>query len=150
MSRLITLRRTATPGKIPSTADMQLGELAINTYDGKVYLKKNVNGAETIVTLGEGATTSGSQGAQGATGPSGGPGTIGAQGSTGNPGPQGTVGPQGNQGPLGFQGNQEQGFKLLSQIKPDNIFYAEGGIKYKYILPDYINDILISIQDQLR
>ena len=34
--------------------------------------------------------------------------------------------------------------------KPDNIFYAEGGIKYKYILPDYINDILISIQDQLR
>ena len=106
MSRLITLRRTATPGKIPSTADMQLGELAINTYDGKVYLKKNVNGAETIVTLGEGATTSGSQGAQGATGPSGGPGTIGAQGSTGNPGPQGTVGPQGNQGPLGFQGNQ--------------------------------------------
>ena len=96
MSRLITLRRTATPGKIPTTADMQLGELAINTHDGKVYLKKNVNGAETIVTLGE-TGGAGSQGAQGATGPSGGPGTIGAQGSTGDPGPQGTVGPQGNQ-----------------------------------------------------
>jgi hypothetical protein len=105
MSRLITLRRTATPGKIPTTADMQLGELAINTHDGKVYLKKNVNGAETIVTLGE-TGGAGSQGAQGATGPSGGPGTIGAQGSTGDPGPQGTVGPQGNQGPTGFQGNQ--------------------------------------------
>lgn len=62
MSRLITLRRTATPGKIPTIADLQLGELAMNTYDGKVYLKKNVNGVETIVTLGE----TGGTGAQGA------------------------------------------------------------------------------------
>jgi hypothetical protein len=115
MSRLISLRRTATPGKVPTIADMQLGELAINTYDGKVYLKKNVNGVETIVTLGEGAVTGGPQGPQGAAGPTGGNGVIGSQGSIGNPGPQGVAGPQGNQGPNGDQGPQgikgDQGFQ---------------------------------------
>jgi hypothetical protein len=34
--------------------------------------------------------------------------------------------------------------------KPENIFYADGGVRYKYILPDYINDILLSIQNQLQ
>jgi len=34
--------------------------------------------------------------------------------------------------------------------KPKNIFYADSGIKYKYILPDYINDVLINIQEQIN
>jgi hypothetical protein len=42
---------------VPTTAALSLGELAINTYDGKLYLKKNVSGTETVVEIG--AITSG-------------------------------------------------------------------------------------------
>ena len=47
----IQIRRSATPGKVPTTAQVALGELAINTYDGKIFLKKD-DGAESIVTFG--------------------------------------------------------------------------------------------------
>lgn len=36
----IRIRRSATPGNIPTTAQLDLGELAINTYDGRLFLKK--------------------------------------------------------------------------------------------------------------
>jgi hypothetical protein len=54
-----TLRhnRSTAPGGVPTTAALSLGELAINTYDGKLYLKKNVSGSETVVEVG--AITSG-------------------------------------------------------------------------------------------
>ena len=42
---------------VPTTAALSLGELAINTYDGKLFLKKNVSGSETVVEVG--AITSG-------------------------------------------------------------------------------------------
>jgi hypothetical protein len=45
----IKIRRSATQGKTPTVNDLALGELAINTYDGKIFLKKSVNGAESIV-----------------------------------------------------------------------------------------------------
>jgi hypothetical protein len=48
----IKIRRSSTPGKIPSTAQLELGELAINTYDGALYLKKNANSVETIIKIG--------------------------------------------------------------------------------------------------
>jgi predicted hotdog family 3-hydroxylacyl-ACP dehydratase len=48
----IKIRRSSTPGKIPTTAQIELGELAINTYDGALYLKKNANSVETIVKIG--------------------------------------------------------------------------------------------------
>jgi hypothetical protein len=51
---ILRLKRSSTPGKIPLTTDLQLGELAVNTYDGKAYLKKDVSGSETIVNLGGG------------------------------------------------------------------------------------------------
>jgi hypothetical protein len=47
----IKIRRSATQGKIPATTDLALGELAINTYDGKIFLKKSVNGTETVVGI---------------------------------------------------------------------------------------------------
>lgn len=50
MAQTIKLRRSASQGAIPTTAQLALGEIAINTYDGKVYLKKD-NGTESIVTL---------------------------------------------------------------------------------------------------
>lgn len=47
----VKLKRSATPGKIPTTAQLPLGEIAINTFDGKAYLKKD-DGTESIVELG--------------------------------------------------------------------------------------------------
>lgn len=41
MSNLIKLKRSAVPGKIPLPTDLSDGELAINTADGKLYLKKS-------------------------------------------------------------------------------------------------------------
>lgn len=51
MANKLTLKRSAVPNKVPTTADLDLGEIAINTYDGKAYMKKNVNGVESIVLL---------------------------------------------------------------------------------------------------
>ena len=56
MARLtnIRLRRSATSGNIPTTSQLDLGELALNTYDGKLFLKKEVSGVQTIVEVGGG------------------------------------------------------------------------------------------------
>lgn len=52
MAQTITLKRSAVAGRIPTTADLSLGEIAINTNDGIVYIKKN-DGTESIVALKE-------------------------------------------------------------------------------------------------
>ena len=49
MSTLIKLRRSAVAGRVPTTAQLALGELAINTADGKIYIKQDVGGTESIV-----------------------------------------------------------------------------------------------------
>ena len=41
MSQNIVLKRSALPGKVPDTGSLNLGEIAINTYDGKVFLKRS-------------------------------------------------------------------------------------------------------------
>lgn len=40
MSTTIKLRRSAVAGRIPTVSQLELGELAINTNDGKIYFKK--------------------------------------------------------------------------------------------------------------
>ena len=50
----IRLRRSATSGAIPTTSQLNLGELAINTYDGKLFLKKDVAGTQSVVEIGSG------------------------------------------------------------------------------------------------
>jgi len=50
----IRLRRSATSGAIPTTSQLNLGELAINTYDGKLFLKKDVGGTESVIEIGAG------------------------------------------------------------------------------------------------
>ena len=52
MSQNIRLKRSAVPNRVPSTDQLELGELALNTYDGKLYLKQNINGSETVVDVG--------------------------------------------------------------------------------------------------
>ncbi len=49
MATNIVLKRSATAGAIPSASDLALGEIALNTYDGKMYTKKTVSGTSTIV-----------------------------------------------------------------------------------------------------
>jgi hypothetical protein len=51
MASKVQIKRSSVPSKVPTTADLDLGELAINTYDGKVFLKKSVAGTESIVDL---------------------------------------------------------------------------------------------------
>lgn len=53
MAQTIKIKQSAVASKVPLVTDLVLGELAINTYDGKLYLKKN-NGTESIVELGTG------------------------------------------------------------------------------------------------
>ena len=53
---LLKFKRSAVPAKVPSIADLDLGELAINTYDGKVYTKKD-DGTQAIVEIGGGGGT---------------------------------------------------------------------------------------------
>jgi hypothetical protein len=50
-ANVVKLKRSAVAGRVPATADLALGELALNTYDGRVYLKKSVSAVESIVTL---------------------------------------------------------------------------------------------------
>lgn len=60
MSEIIKLKRSAVPSNAPTTGQLELGEVAINTYDGKVYIKKN-NGTESIVEVGAGGSSLPSQ-----------------------------------------------------------------------------------------
>lgn len=46
----IQLKRSAVAGKVPTTAQLSLGELAVNTNDGRLFLKKD-DGTEEIVEL---------------------------------------------------------------------------------------------------
>ena len=57
MAVKIELKRSAVPGKIPTTSSLELGEIALNTYDGRAYLKQQQGSIQTIVEL---ATTAGS------------------------------------------------------------------------------------------
>lgn len=50
----IKLKRSAVQGKVPVVGDLDLGEVAINTYDGKMYIKKD-DGTPAIVEVGGGS-----------------------------------------------------------------------------------------------
>ena len=49
----IKLRRSSVAGRIPTTAQLELGELAINTQDGKIYFKRydSVANTESIIDI---------------------------------------------------------------------------------------------------
>ena len=52
MANKLTHKQSSVAGKAPTTAQLELGELAINTTDGKLFLKKNVLGTESVVEVG--------------------------------------------------------------------------------------------------
>ena len=51
MANTVRLKRSAVQGKAPVVGDLALGELAVNTFDGKLYTKKN-DGSDSIVEIG--------------------------------------------------------------------------------------------------
>ena len=57
MANTIKIKRSAVAGKAPVVGDLDLGELALNTYDGKLYTKKD-NGTASIVELSGGGGSS--------------------------------------------------------------------------------------------
>ena len=50
MAQTVKLKRSAASGKVPDTDSLELGEIAINTNDGKIYFEKN-DGSATIQTI---------------------------------------------------------------------------------------------------
>jgi hypothetical protein len=47
----IIIRRSSTPNKVPTENQLALGELAINTYDGKLYLEQDQTSTGLGVTV---------------------------------------------------------------------------------------------------
>jgi hypothetical protein len=56
MAQTILLKRSAVAGKVPTTSDVPLGSLALNTTDGLLFTKKSVGGVESIVEIGAGGS----------------------------------------------------------------------------------------------
>ena len=56
MANTIKIKRSAVSGKVPTTAQLELGELAVNTHDGKLYTKKD-DGTAAVVQIGDAAST---------------------------------------------------------------------------------------------
>ena len=48
----IRLRRSSVSGNVPTIEQLNLGELAVNTADGKLYLKKKFDGIEQVIEVG--------------------------------------------------------------------------------------------------
>ena len=57
MANTVVLKRSAVTGKTPTTSDLALGELALNTYDGNLFFKKD-SGTASIMSV---ATLTGTQ-----------------------------------------------------------------------------------------
>ena len=51
MAQSIILKRSSLPGKVPDTGSLNSGELAINTYDGKIFIKRagNVDSIQSVL-----------------------------------------------------------------------------------------------------
>ena len=51
MAQIIKLKRSTTPGSVPTTGDLSIGELAINVSDGKVFLRRSGSLGDTVQEL---------------------------------------------------------------------------------------------------
>jgi len=50
MAQTVKLKRSSVASKVPTASDLELGELAMNTVDGKVYFEKN-DGSPSVQTI---------------------------------------------------------------------------------------------------
>lgn len=51
LTSIIKLKRSGVAGKVPGVADLVLGELALNTKDGRAFFKQDDDGALAIIEL---------------------------------------------------------------------------------------------------
>lgn len=51
MSNKFLIKRSSVQGKNPTTTDLALGELALNTYDGNLFFKKSPGGSDSVVSV---------------------------------------------------------------------------------------------------
>jgi len=56
----ILLKRSGVAGSVPTTASLQVGEIALNTYDGKAFLHKSGSTDEVVEIVVAGAKVTGS------------------------------------------------------------------------------------------
>ena len=50
MAQTIKLKRSNVADAVPTTSNLELGELGMNTRDGKIYMRKtNSGGSDTII-----------------------------------------------------------------------------------------------------
>jgi len=50
MANRIRLKRSDSNGNVPEVGNLSLGELAVNTFDGKLFFKKN-NGSDSLESI---------------------------------------------------------------------------------------------------
>ena len=48
---IIRIKRSAVAGKIPTSDQVPLGEIALNTYDGKLFASKNTGAGTTVFAV---------------------------------------------------------------------------------------------------
>ncbi len=51
MAQTVKLKRSNTASAEPDTGDLALGELAMNTRDGKIYMRKYIDGTDGNDTI---------------------------------------------------------------------------------------------------
>ena len=51
MAQIVKLKRSSVAEKVPTTSDLELGELAMNTVDGKVYFEKKGKFSRQYVSI---------------------------------------------------------------------------------------------------
>jgi hypothetical protein len=57
MANTLLVKRTTVAGRVPTTAQLAAGELAVNVTDGKLYLKRTTGGIDSIIDVTSGALT---------------------------------------------------------------------------------------------
>lgn len=48
MAQTVRLKRSAVAGKVPTTTDLSLGEVGMNTYDGALFMRRDTGTPEII------------------------------------------------------------------------------------------------------
>lgn len=56
MATIIQFKRSSTSSAVPSTSDLSLGEIAVNTYHGRLYTKSD-DGTEEVIEVGTNPTS---------------------------------------------------------------------------------------------
>lgn len=56
MATVINFKRSSTQNAVPTTSDLSLGEVAINTYHGRMYTEKN-DGSAAVIEIGSSPKT---------------------------------------------------------------------------------------------